>query len=304
MDFYVRSGLLPEGIILKGVGGLYSVKYNGHEYFCRARGLFRNVGQKPLPGDYVNFDITDEKTKDGYLLTIHKRKNSLIRPAVANVDLAFIIISINSPEPDLYLTDKLLCIFESKEIESIICINKADLGSEEEIAQVSDQFKSAGYEVILMDAISGMGIDLIERDIVGKVCIFAGQSGVGKSTILNRFIGDEIMETGELSEKIRRGKHTTRHAQFIASAGGYIVDTPGFSNLDAGLIDPDEIKVLYREFNSLAQECRFNGCMHINEPNCAVKNAAVSGLISKSRHERYVKIYLQAKEAETKRRGY
>jgi len=295
---------VPEGIILKGVGGLYSVKYNDHVYFCRARGLFRNTGQKPLPGDYVDFDITDEKSKEGYLLTIHVRKNKLIRPAVANVDLAFIIVSIKSPEPDLYLADKLLCIFGSKEIEAVICINKADLGNENEIEQVSKQYKSAGYEVIVMDAKSGMGIDLIERDIVGKVCIFAGQSGVGKSTILNRFMGEEVMETGGLSEKISRGKHTTRHAQFIESAGGYIVDTPGFSSLDAGLIDPDEIKSLYREFNELAMECRFNGCIHINEPGCAVKNAAASGLISKSRHERYVKIYSQTIEAETKRRGY
>lgn len=295
---------MPEGIILKGVGGLYSVKYNDHVYFCRARGLFRKAGQKPLPGDYVDFDITDEKDKEGYLSVIHPRKNNLIRPAVANVDLAFIIISINSPEPDLYLADKLLCIFESKEIESVICINKADLGKESEIKQVSKQYEAAGYEVIVMDALSGMGIDLIERDIVGKVCIFAGQSGVGKSTILNRFMGDELMETGGLSEKISRGKHTTRHAQFIESAGGHIVDTPGFSNLDAGLIEPDEIKNLYREFNELSMECRFNGCIHINEPDCAVKNATISGLISKSRHERYVKIYTQAKEAETKRRGY
>ena len=295
---------MPEGIILKGVGGLYSVKSNSGIYFCRARGLFRKAGQKPLPGDHVDFNITDEKDMEGYLSHIHKRKNSLIRPAVANVDLAFIIISIKNPEPDLLLADKLLCIFESKEIESVLCINKADLGNEDEISAVKSQFEPAGYEIIVMDAKSGQGIENIERDIRGKVCIFAGQSGVGKSTILNRFIGDEIMETGRISEKISRGKHTTRHAQFVESAGGYIVDTPGFSSLDSGLLEPEDIKDLYREFIELTDKCRFSGCMHINEPDCGVKTAVERGLISQPRHERYVKIYTQAKEAETKRRGY
>ena len=296
---------MPEGIILKGVGGLYSVKCSTGTYFCRARGLFRKAGEKPLPGDHVDFDITDEKDMEGYLSRIHERKNSLIRPAVANVDLAFIIMSIIDPEPDLFLADKLMCLFEGKGVESVLCINKADLGSEKEIAAISSQYLPAGYEIIVMDAKSGQGIDKIERDIRGKVCIFAGQSGVGKSTILNKFIGSEVMETGGLSEKISRGKHTTRHAQFVASAGGYIVDTPGFSNLDAGLLlEPEEIKNLYREFIDESHNCRFNGCMHINEPDCGIKNAVEEGLISQSRHERYVKIYTQAKEAKIKRRGY
>ncbi len=295
---------MPEGIILKGVGGLYSVKCSAGIYFCRARGLFRKSGIKPLPGDHVDFTITDEKDMEGYLASIHTRKNKLSRPAVANVDLAFIIISIDSPKPDLLLVDKLLCIFESKNIESVICINKADLDDKNEISTVLDQFEAAGYEVIVMEAKEGRGIDRIEKDIRGKVCIFAGQSGVGKSTILNQFIGGNIMETGEISRKIGRGKHTTRHAQFVETSGGYLVDTPGFSNLDAGLIEPDDIKNLYREFAEFAQDCRFSGCMHLNEPDCAVKSAAADGVISQSRHKRYVKIYIQAKEAKTKRRGY
>ena len=296
---------MPEGIILKGVGGLYSVKCSAGIYFCRARGLFRKSGQKPLPGDHVDFSITDEKDMEGYLSHIHQRKNSLIRPAVANVDLAFIIMSIKNPEPDLLLVDKLLCIFEEKGIESVLCINKADLGSPGDIENIANQFEAAGYEIIVMDAKSGYGIDKIERDIRGRVCNLAGHSGVGKSTILNRFIGNEVMETGGLSEKISRGKHTTRHAQFVESAGGYIVDTPGFSNLDAGLLlEQDEIKNLYKEFADESPHFRFNGCMHINEPDCGIKYAVNEGLISQKRHERYVKIYTQAKEAKTKRRGY
>lgn len=295
---------MPEGIILKGVGGLYSVKCSCGVYFCRARGLFRKTGQKPLPGDHVDFTITDENDMEGYLGAIKTRKNSLIRPAVANVDLAFIVISIKDPEPDLILADKLLCIFESKDITSVICINKTDLGSSDEFEALADQFRPAGYEVIAMDARSGKGINLIEQDIKNRVCIFAGQSGVGKSTILNRFLGDEVMETGGLSEKISRGKHTTRHAQFIETSGGYVVDTPGFSNLDAGLLEPDGIKSLYNEFPDYEEDCRFSGCMHLNEPDCAVKNAAAEGLISSARHERYVKIYSQAKEAMIRKRGY
>ncbi|MDX1357799.1 MAG: ribosome small subunit-dependent GTPase A [Clostridia bacterium] len=295
---------MPEGIILKGVGGLYSVKCDAGVYFCRARGLFRKSGQKPLPGDRVEFTITDEADKEGYLKSIYTRKNSLVRPAVANVDLAFIIVSSSDPEPDLMLADKLLCIFEGKGIESVLCINKADLTDSGEIENIAGQFLPAGYEVLVTDAKSGMGIEQIQRDITGKVCIFAGQSGVGKSTILNQLIGTEIMETGGISKKIGRGRHTTRHAQFVEAFGGYIVDTPGFSSLDAGLLVPDDIKNLYREFPSLSDKCRFNGCMHINEPDCAVKEAAGEGMISQSRHERYVKIYTQAKEAEIKRRGY
>lgn len=295
---------MPEGIILKGVGGLYSVKCGDGIYFCRARGLFRKTGQKPLPGDHVDFSITDEKGMEGYLKSIHTRKNSLIRPAVANIDLAFIIISIINPEPDLILADKLLCIFETKGIESVICINKADLAKKSEIKLISQQFEKAGYEVIVTEAKTRKGVEQIERDITGKVCVFAGQSGVGKSTILNRFIGSEVMETGVISKKIGRGKHTTRHAQFIEVSGGYIVDTPGFSSLDPGLLESNNIKNLYKEFPKLAKNCRFNGCMHINEPDCAVKEAASTGVISQSRHERYVKIYTQAKEAGIKKRGY
>ncbi|MFO7610921.1 MAG: ribosome small subunit-dependent GTPase A [Clostridia bacterium] len=295
---------MPTGIILSGIGGLYSVKSALGTFGCRARGLFRNSGITPLPGDHVDFIITDDNQNEGYLQSIHDRKNVLVRPAVANVSLAFVIISAADPAPDLYLADKLLCIFESKGIESVICINKSDLADEEEIYSLASQYEMAGYSIALTNARSGDGIDGLRKYFKDRICVFAGQSGVGKSTILNKFIGSQVMETGSLSARVGRGKHTTRHAQFVESDGGYIVDTPGFSSLDAGLLEPENIKNLYREFVGLSEECRFNGCRHINEPDCAVRKAASEGRISGYRIERYVKIYSQAKEAEIKMRGY
>ncbi len=291
-------------MILKGVGGLYIVKSPQGVYGCRARGLFRKDGITPLPGDKVKFDVTDEKDTEGYLSDICERKNSLVRPAVANVDLAFVVVSPIDPEPDFLLVDKLLCIYESKDIEPVLCINKADLADKNSVDSIMELYKKAGYAAVVTNARSGEGITELESMLQNRIVVFSGQSGVGKSTILNKIMGDYRMETGGLSEKIGRGKHTTRHAEFIEAGDGYIVDTPGFSNLDPGLLDYRELAFLYREFREYDGECRFSGCLHINEPDCAVKEAVEKNLISKDRHSRYVKIYTQAKDAEIKRRGY
>lgn len=295
---------MPTGIILKGVGGLYTIKSESGIYYCRARGLFRKHDIRPLPGDNTDFIITDEKKMEGYMTVIHERKNIILRPAVANIDIAIVVISIRNPKPDLFLADKLICIFEGKGIESIMCINKADLADSVKISSIAAQYEKAGYHVVVTDALSGMGIKSLKKHFKNNICIFAGQSGVGKSTLLNFVMGVNIMETGEISKKISRGKHITRHTQFVETEGGYIVDTPGFSSLDSGLLAPKEIRNLYIEFSKYEDDCRFSGCMHIKEPDCAVKNAAKNGIISKDRHERYVKIYTQAREAEAKRRGY
>ena len=295
---------MPEGMILKGVGGWYAVKSPQGIYGCRARGLFRKDGITPLPGDNVIFDVTDENDREGYLSEICSRRNSLVRPAVANVDLAFIVISPVDPDPDFLLVDKLLCIFESKDIEPVLCINKADLADRKTIEDTRELYENAGYKVLVTNARSGEGMVEMEAMLRNRIVVFSGQSGVGKSTILNKIMGDYRMETGGLSEKIGRGRHTTRHAEFIEAGDGYIVDTPGFSNLDAGLLNHNELAYLYREFREYEGLCRFNGCLHINEPDCAVKEAVGKKLISGDRHSRYVKIYMQAKEAGIKRRGY
>ena len=273
-------------------------------YGCRARGLFRISGIKPLPGDNVTFDITDENDKEGYLQDILPRKNSLVRPAVANVDLAVVVVSPVEPEIDLLLVDKLFCIYESKGIEPVLCINKSDLAEGTVVADLKDEYISAGYDVFVTVAKTGSGVTDLEEYFSDRTVVFSGQSGVGKSTLLNRIMGDYLMETGEISEKLGRGRHTTRHAEFIEAGPGYIVDTPGFSSLDPGLLDYGSISRLYREFGDFSDMCRFSGCIHINEPGCAVKNAVLEGVVSKDRHERYVKIYTQAKDAEIRRRGY
>ncbi len=296
---------MPEGIILKGVGGLYTVKSSKGTYECSARGLFRKNDEKPLPGDYVQFEIIHEEEGEGRIHSINKRKNSLERPSVANIDLAFIVMAARDPEPDFILVDKLACVFEDRRIQPVICINKSEMAEKGFHDTVEDQYGPAGYPVKMISAKNDVGIDRIVEFIQGKTCVFAGQSGVGKSTIINKIAGREVMETGMISEKIGRGKHVTRHTNFIEAGQGYIVDTPGFSNLDAGFLEePEKIKELYMEFTKYHDYCRFTGCRHINEPGCAVKRAVTDGEISKYRHERYVKIYMQAKEAETRKRGY
>ncbi len=295
---------MPDGMITKGVGGLYTVITEKCEYFCKARGLFRKNDEKPIPGDFVIFEVTNEQLKEGYLLKIKKRKNFFIRPAVANIDQAILVVSVIDPKPDLLLIDKLICVCESKNITPIICVNKIDLGSKSDEDEITNQYKKTGYEIISCSVKTEKGISLIEDLLHEKISVFAGQSGVGKSSILNSIMKQEVMEIGDISAKIGRGKHTTRHAEFINIHGGYLVDTPGFSNFEPQLFSPNMLKELYVEFNEYENTCRFSGCIHINEPDCTVKNAVKSGKISIERHNRYKIIYELIKQAEKDQRGY
>lgn len=268
------------GIIVKGIGGFYYVKTESGEVVeCRARGLFRKDNIKPMIGDRV--------TVEGDALTkIEERKNSLVRPPVANIDNLVIVSAAASPDPDFRLIDKMLVNAEIAGIKPIICINKTDLASYEEIVKA---YTLAGYPVISVSAKKSWGVEKILPFIVEKTTAFAGLSGVGKSSILNLLTGSE-METGNVSEKIQRGKHTTRHVELIElKEGGFVLDTPGFSSLEIENVKASELWQYFPEFD--AGECRFKGCAHINEPGCSVKEKLQRGEIAQSRYDSYCEFY-------------
>lgn len=285
------------GVITKGIGGFYYVETEDGLYECRARGVFRIKGITPLPGDYVSISVIDTKARTGFIEETKERKNFLVRPAVANIDQIIIVIAIRSPQPDFELVDRLLVTSEMKNMESVVCVNKMDLGNAEDLNAITDIYKKAGYKVFATSCVDNTGIDKLYDVIKGKITVLAGQSGVGKSTLLNRIIEDNIMDTGTISEKIERGRHTTRHAQLVPlKTGGYIVDTPGFSAYNLEDIKANELQRYFPEFREFTYSCRFKGCNHIKEPDCGVKKAIEANLISPGRYERYCKFFEELKK--------
>ncbi|MCH5280639.1 MAG: ribosome small subunit-dependent GTPase A [Lachnospiraceae bacterium] len=285
-----------EGRIIKGIAGFYYVKCGKEIYQCKAKGIFRKESLKPLPGDFVRMEVTDEKDMEGNVIEILKRKNELIRPAVANVDQALVIFAAASPAPNLGLLDRFLIQMEHKEIPALICFNKMDLIGEEERERLAAIYESAGYRVLFTSAKEEKGIDELKSVLREKVTTVAGPSGAGKSTLINCLQQETVMETGEISAKIERGKHTTRHAQLIeVGENGYIFDTPGFSSLDVSELMPEELEQCFPEFKDYRESCRFLGCAHIHEPDCGVKEALAMGKISRERYENYVSLYGECK---------
>ena len=291
---------MPSGIITKGIGGFYYVASEDAEYECKARGIFRKNGLTPLPGDKVIFSVTDPVLKKGSLDEIMERSSLLARPAVANIDQLVAVIAVKSPEPDMLLLDKLLITAETKSISAVICINKTDLDTEGKSSLLRSDYAKAGYSVIETSSKINNGFDNLKSVLNGKISVFAGQSGVGKSTMLNNIVNTMMMKTGGLSDKIDRGKHTTRHTELIMlEDGGYVADTPGFSSFEMTGIEYAGLQFCYYEFRDYIKECRFTGCSHINEPECGVKNAAASGEISAGRYERYIEIYKYLKQLDS-----
>lgn len=288
---------MPSGTITKGIGGFYYVSSEEGMYECKARGIFRKNELTPLTGDKVVFSVTDPILKKGSIDQILDRNTVLVRPAVANVDRLIAIISARSPDPDLLLLDKLLITAESKGIRTIICVNKTDLDENDIRVDLRESYSLAGYPVIETNSDEEKGFEELKSLLQGHISVFAGQSGVGKSTLLNRVMEALVMKTGGLSEKIGRGKHTTRHAELIELAGGgYIVDTPGFSSFELLGIEHQELYQYYPEFTAFTPNCRFTGCIHINEPDCAVKMAVENQQISKGRYNRYIELYSLLKQ--------
>lgn len=286
------------GKIIKGIAGFYYVNDGENRvYQCRAKGIFRNRKIKPLVGDNVEFSILDEEAGEGNIDEILPRKNALVRPAAANVDQALVLFALTQPSPNLNLLDRFLVMMAMEEIPVVICFNKADLGDgamEEEYKKI---YEGAGYEVHFISARTDLGMDQVRELLRGRTTVLAGPSGVGKSSLTNRIQPKASMETGGISRKIERGKHTTRHSElFFVEKDTYMMDTPGFSSMYTPEIEASELKEFFSEFAEFEDECRFWGCVHIGERVCGVKEAVKEGKISLSRYENYRLIYEELKQ--------
>lgn len=286
------------GKIIKGIAGFYYVNDGENRvYQCRAKGIFRNRKIKPLVGDNVEFSILDEEAGEGNIDEILPRKNALVRPAAANVDQALVLFALTQPSPNLNLLDRFLVMMAMEEIPVVICFNKADMGDgamEEEYKKI---YEGAGYEVHFISARTDLGMDQVRELLRGRTTVLAGPSGVGKSSLTNRIQPKASMETGGISRKIERGKHTTRHSElFFVEKDTYMMDTPGFSSMYTPEIEASELKEFFPEFAEFEDECRFLGCVHIGERVCGVKEAVKEGKISLSRYENYRLIYEELKQ--------
>ncbi len=274
------------GKIYKGIGGFYYVNTEDDEIIeCKARGKFRKEHIIPIIGDEVEIEVKNGK---GTISEIYPRRNSLIRPAVANIDMVIVVVAAKSPDPAPYVIDKMLVNAEINGIEAVVCINKTDLAKYDELKCI---YEKAGYKTVAVSGETKDGLDELKAIIKDKTTAFAGVSGVGKSTILSHLIGSEL-ETGAISDKISRGRHTTRHVElFKLKDGGFILDTPGFSSVETEDISAEELDSCFPEFLRLNDGCRFRTCAHIDEPDCAVKKAVENGEISSSRYESYKELY-------------
>lgn len=282
-----------EGKIVKGIASFYYVHVPDLGVFeCKAKGIFRNQNIKPLVGDNVLILPKEESFKEGLITDILPRKNELIRPAVANIDQAMVIFSITKPKPNFNLLDRFLITMERQGTKAILCFNKKDLVSEEEVDYIKDVYKNTRYEQIFISALKEDDLEAVFEVLKGKTTAVAGPSGVGKSSLINRIQPEANMEIGEISEKISRGKHTTRHSELInIKDNTYIMDTPGFSSLVIGEFDVIELRNYFTEFHKYQEGCKFQSCAHINEPDCKVKEALNEGMISDIRYKNYLNIY-------------
>ncbi len=295
-----------EGKIVKGIAGFYYVNClteTGEKlYECRAKGIFRKDKIKPLVGDNALIQVTSEEKGLGNIQRILPRKNRLIRPEVANIDQALIIFAMAEPQPNLNLLDRFLVMMEMQGIDTAICFNKLDIVTKEEEERLLATYEKCASEVLFVSSRESIGMDQICQLLEGRTSVLAGPSGVGKSSILNKIFPEAASQTGEVSEKIGRGKHTTRHSElFCVGEGTYLFDTPGFSSLRVPEMEKEELKNYFTEFVPYEGGCRFMGCTHTHEPDCRVKEALDQGQISPVRYENYVQMYEELKEWERRK---
>lgn len=282
-----------EGIIIKGIGGFYYVEAVGEIYECKARGVFRKSGIKPLAGDRVSISINDkaENTID----EIFERKSVLMRPPVANVDRLFIVSSVSEPKPVLLIIDRLTALAVNKGIEPIVVFTKNDLGDADEYVDI---YRRAGIKAFAVSCVTGEGVDAVKAELQNHISAFCGNTGVGKSSLLNAIDPDLALKTGEISDKLGRGRHTTRHSELFKVEGGYVADTPGFSSFETEETEPilkDDLPFAFKEFEPYIGQCKFTSCIHVKDKGCRILQAVEAGEIPVSRHESYCAMMEQAK---------
>jgi len=276
-----------QGVIIKGIGGLYFVKVEDKVIQCKARGKFRYAGLSPVIGDKVEIMLEVDESK-GVIEKIFTRDNEMIRPVVANVTQAFVVFAFKQPDLNMDLLNKFLVLCEFYKLKIVLCLNKLDLvdGVDEDLIR---ELRSVGCDIVFLKAKEGKGLEELKTKIKNNISVFCGPSGVGKSTILNNIVGREAMITGDISKKSQKGKHTTRHSELIEYEEGFLLDTPGFSSLSLDFIDKEELQHCFPEFDKYRGECRFSNCMHYKEPNCSVKEAVEGKEIYTDRYKFYIK---------------
>jgi ribosome biogenesis GTPase len=287
-----------QGKIIKSIAGFYEVDTGDEIYRCRAKGIFRALGKKPLVVDDVEIDITDvvSDPKEGNVRALLPRKNELVRPNVANVDQALLIFAITHPAPSYNMLDRFLITMQERELDAVLCFNKRDIATEEEIRELRETYEACGCTVLFISSFIPESLGAVKEILRGKTTVLTGPSGAGKSTLINTLCPHANMETGELSKKIARGKNTTRHTEFFyIDDNSYVLDTPGFTSLYVTEIPPERLMYYFPEFESYRTDCRFNTCVHIGEHDCAVKQAVADGQIAEERYSSYVLLYEELK---------
>lgn len=288
---------MEKGIIVKGVGGFYDVLIDDEIVRCRARGIFRKDGISPMVGDRVMVS-----TEDLYIDEILERKNRLLRPIVSNIDILGIVVALRQPEPDFLLVDKLIVNAELNNVDIILIVNKIDLIDKDDIKDIFSSYRKTNYPTVALSCPENYGFDELEKEIDEKIITFAGQSGVGKSSIINILSSKKLMETGKLSDRLGRGKHTTRHTELIRLiSGGMLVDTPGFTTMEIDEMEIEELPFMYRDFFEYSKKCRFTSCLHDQEPFCGIKKAVEEKKLPKERYERYIRLLNELREQRRKK---
>lgn len=280
---------MAQGQIRKALSGYYYV-FDGKQLVqCRGRGVFRNRGESPLVGDFVDYTV-DTAGSDGTIRKIHERQNELVRPPIANIDQGILVFSVKEPAFNTILLDRFLVVLESFSVKPVICLTKMDLLTDEELQEVESyiqDYEAIGYTVLQTYKGEDGLLERLRPMLEGKTSVLAGQSGVGKSTLLNTLLPDLNLKTGIISEHLGRGKHTTRHVELIEISGGLLADTPGFSSFDFDMIEKEELTHCFPEMARISEECKFRGCLHTKEPKCAVKIAVEAGEIRDYRYKHY-----------------